>query len=232
LFDVVLAQAFENGEAKAAEMFESEYKPFIEGVARRVGGQPAVEAVRNFGADLLLPRPESPPPITTYKGRTSLRNWLGSVVTKHLISLNRSPASKVQSLAGDVADQNRSPSAGELTECLSLLRPVLSEAICAVSAEDRVLILMLVMDGVPQKELARSLNIHPGNVTRRRQSIANAIWQRVLALGTRLTESTRFQECLESVLSGDNPELRRSMGEIVAAALRSDTASSRREVEP
>ena len=59
-----------------------------------------------------------------------------------------------------------------------------------LEAEDRPLIKMLLIDDVPQKELAESLGIHSGNLTRCKQRITAAVWQVDCPSG-RAMESTR-----------------------------------------
>ncbi len=116
--------------------------------------------------------------------------------------------------------------------CEGLLRPLMVEAMASLAIEDRLLIKMLVLDNVPQKSLAASLKINSGNVTRRRQRITAAIWQAMQTIATKAGERRRTDECLELVLAGPNPEMRRRLGEVLAGALHADTETVTGDIEP
>jgi len=79
LQDVALAQAMEQGENRAAEMFDSDYMPVVRRVAQQAGGSRAVD---NLVAELILPRGDRPPKIALFQGRTPLASWLRSNVVR------------------------------------------------------------------------------------------------------------------------------------------------------
>lgn len=89
LEDVVLAQALELGEAEAAEMFEHKYSGYIQAVAAKTGGPAAVDAVENLAADLILPREGRPARLAIYRGRTSLKSWLRTVMVNQAMAFRR-----------------------------------------------------------------------------------------------------------------------------------------------
>ncbi len=92
LRDVVLAQALELREPKAAAMFEQQYMPIVRAIARRAGGQRAEDEVDNFAATLILPRGDRPCRIAKYFGHTTLAYWLQAVVANDCTSRSRSQA--------------------------------------------------------------------------------------------------------------------------------------------
>jgi RNA polymerase sigma factor (sigma-70 family) len=223
LQEVALAQAMEFKQAKAAEMFETEYMPDVRRIARRAGGERAAESVENLAADLILPRPQRsgealPPRIASYQGRTSLRSWLRTVVVHGWISSTRKAPHIGIAEDADVAD-HRQASATASGECEDLLQPIFTEAVASIDAEDRMMIKMLVLDNVQQQTLAQSLGVHTGNVTRRRQKALERILVHATTAGRRGRSPGRFDECLESVLTGEDRQLRQSLVTVLAGAV-------------
>ena len=78
LRDVVLAQAMELLEEKAAAMFETEYMPKVRIIAQRAGGAAAVERFGNLAADLIFPRDDRPPRIAGYRGAFQRKHALAA----------------------------------------------------------------------------------------------------------------------------------------------------------
>jgi DNA-directed RNA polymerase specialized sigma24 family protein len=150
LLEITLAHALESRNQEAAMMFETEYIPFVTSIARRLGGQRAVNVFDNFTAELILPRADSSPRIAGYHGRTSLRSWLRAVVANLWVSRQR----KREAITMNVLPE---PEAADSTAtldhrpCVQLLRPLFRQAVGRLEAEDRLLIKMLLIDEVPQK---------------------------------------------------------------------------------
>ncbi len=170
LLEITLAQALELRNQEAALMFETEYIPFVTSIARRLGGQRAVDVFDNFTAELILPRADSSPRISGYHGRTSLRSWLRAVVANLWVSRQRKREAVTLNVLPEpeVADPTATL---DHRPCVQLLRPLFRQAVGQLEAEDRLLIKMLLIDEVPQKELAESLGIHSGNLTRRNSGL-------------------------------------------------------------
>ncbi|MFN0196590.1 MAG: RNA polymerase sigma factor [Planctomycetaceae bacterium] len=218
--DLCLAQALELQENEAARRFEHDWMPLLRRMAFRVAGQRGEEAVENFLAELILPRQDHAPRIASYLGKTSLQSWLSAVVTNHCHSRGRKRQEKTMEEEIDPAapalmidlpsDQNR---------CSDLLQPVFSRAVSSVPAEDRLLLQFLVIDEVPQQEVARTLGIHTGNVTRRRQRATARIWEEIQLQTNEGEDARQVQNCLELVLAGNNRELQQTLGGVLANAL-------------
>jgi RNA polymerase sigma factor (sigma-70 family) len=232
LLDVVLAQALEFGENRAAQQFDNEYMPLVRAVAWRTAGQRGVDAMENFAAALILPRHQAPPRISQYLGRTSLAAWLRAVVANQCVSLLRSTSKASREACLEVIDPVAKEATADPTPCEQLLSPVFRQTLAALSAADRLLIKLLVLDHAPQKEVARSLGLHSGNVTRRRQKIVESIWDGVQEQVAQLRSKTPMWECLHEVLAGDNPNLRRALGNVLACALRNENPIHDEEVAP
>ncbi|MGE4136373.1 MAG: sigma-70 family RNA polymerase sigma factor [Pirellulales bacterium] len=235
LAEVMLAQALEFKQAKAALMFETQYMPDVRRIARRSGGERAADSVENLAADLILPREqkrggELAPRIASYQGRTSLRSWLRTVVVHRWISTARKAPHLAIAQADDVADP-RAAAAPGINECEELLRPIFTQAVNSIDAEDRLLIKMLVLDNVQQASLAQSLGVHTGNVTRRRQRALEQILLHASSAGRR-DGSSRFDDCLETILTGGDRDLRQSLAGALAGALQPESKRAGEGVEP
>jgi RNA polymerase sigma factor (sigma-70 family) len=229
--EVLLAQALELREPTAAQVFEAEYMPVVRSMARHLGGDRAADAVENFAAELLLPRDGRLPRIATYQGRTTLRQWLAAVVANvWRTELRRSRPSVPAGFEPDGRDRlikgrrSGADAAAEppvdFRQCEELLRPIFQAAGRLLEAEDRLLLQMLLLDGVPQKALARGLGLSSGTITRRRQRAIETILVGTRRLMAQSERSHQADACLELVIAGDDTELRRSLGEVLAAGIR------------
>jgi RNA polymerase sigma factor (sigma-70 family) len=226
LEEVVLAQALESREPVAARTFDQEYMPRVKAVAARMSGPQGLDAIENFAAELIMPREGRPPRIAGYQGRTSLLGWLKAVVANCLVSRARRRDFERGNELDDFADP-RPVTANNTTDCEGFLRPVFRQAVDRLSGEDRLLIKLLLIDEVPQKQIACCLGIHSGNITRRHQRITSAIWAHV----REANGQTRYQECLESVLAGDDRDLGQTLGATLASALQNTPSRQGKETE-
>ena len=222
LRDVCFAQALEQRENIAAEQFERDFMPTLNRVARRIAGQRGIDMIENFLAELILPRESSPPRIAGYLGKTSLQGWLAAVVGNFCRGLGRTRRETQLPETADPVALETVPIDLDSNDCSELLQPLFREAVAAVSIDDRLLLKFLVLDDVPQKDVARILNLHSGNVTRRRQRATEQIWRQIQSRSTEHKKSKPVRDCLDLVLGGDNRQLRTTLGSVLAEALPSD----------
>ncbi len=228
LHDVVFAQALQDGEVWAAERFERDYMPLVRAVARRAGGERAVDRVDNFAAELILPRDGRPPKIASYQGKTSLNAWLRAVVANFCISDFRKQREVTLEAETDRSVESETDELTDRTQCETLLSPVFRTVIGVLNDEDRVLISMLILDDVPQKSIAVSLGINSGNVTRRRQRILQSIWNEMSGLAAESQSEQSFADCLDLILTGRDQVLRERLTEVLASGFRGDGTDSGR----
>ena len=216
LWEVALAHALGLRENTAAEIFEEDYMPKVRSIARRIGGEAVLDFVENLAAELILPRQDSPARIETYRGRTPLGSWLRSLVANAWISHTR----KKQPLAS-----NNLPEAGAIDDpaqvlderqCEALLRPAFSEAVEMLEAEDRLLLKILILDGAPQNQVANSLGISSGTLTRKRQRAATRVLSSIRQIGAKGDRSRQVSECLQLLLAGNESPLRQRLAEVLA----------------
>jgi len=233
LYDVILAQALEFNENKAAEMFEIQYMPEIRSNAQRNFGRRGFDLTENFACELIVPSEGQTPKIAKYHGRTFLRLWLRAVVYNHCVSAAR----KVKDEPLTIDPPPRGPEAPlgvtvDRAECQKLLRPIFKAALQSISAEDCVLLKMLFLDGVPQNRVAKSLAIHSGNVTRRHQKAAETVFSRLRELACQTNEAKLFESCIESALVGHDPVLRDWLGGRLGTVLSSRSQSQQPGGQP
>ena len=222
LREVILAQALQLGNEKAATMFETDYMPGARATARRLGGQRALDEIENFSAVLILPREKKPPRIASYQGRTPLAAWLRAVVANHWVSQTRKRTMKNVSSSIESSVVNEPSRLADASSCEELLRPMFKLAVAALPTEDRVLVKMLLLDEAPQHELARSLGVNSGTITRRRQKAASVVLARVHELAAQAKSTRPMNNCLELVLAGENVELRSRLAEVLASGVRAE----------
>ncbi|MBN2291345.1 MAG: hypothetical protein JXM70_02905, partial [Pirellulales bacterium] len=222
LADVVLVQALEFGETEAAEMFEQTYSTYIRAVAAKIGGPTAVDAVDNLVADLILPRTNRPTRLATYHGKTPLKSWLRTVVVNRVMALKRDS----HEITGDTLPE--AVSAGDLAsivldrQCEEMLQPAFRSAVESVTTEDRVLLKMLVLDGVPQKQMANSMGIDPGTITRRKQKAAAGILSQIREFGVRSERPQAIRDCLERIIARESRELQMRLANVLAEEIGKD----------
>lgn len=219
--EVIMAQAMELRDEKAAECFEREFMPSVRAIAQRISGPRGLDLVENFGADLVLPRATRPPRIAGFIGRTSLTSWLRIVVVNHCQEAGRrkEPVQMIDEFEPTPITARIEKHDPDSDGCEGLLQPIFADAVSSLESEDRLIIKMLILDEVPQQTLASKLGIHSGNVTRRRQRISQSIWERVNHLGSCSSASGRVNDCLELVLAGGHVELQRTLGDVLVRAM-------------
>ena len=219
LEEVVLAQSLELGEQGAARKFDADYMPGVRKVAQKIGGQRAVDAVDNFAAELVLPRAGRSSRLSTFLGRTPLGTWLRTVVVNYWLTQTRREKYERPAETPEVIHRETPDHLVDGRPCRELLTPVFQQAARAIGAEDRLLLKLLLLDGVPQKDVARAMKLNSGTITRRRQKGAEQVLLEVRAQVSKSGHQQQTHRCLELALTGDSPELRSGLAEMLAIAI-------------
>jgi RNA polymerase sigma factor (sigma-70 family) len=178
-----------------------------------------VDAVENLAADLVLPRQGRPPKIATFRGLTPLKSWLRSVVTNRCVSLLRGRHEVSMNETHEIMGSDTVTSAVAAVECEEKLAPAFQKAVSELSLEDRVLLKMLVLDGVPQKELAVAYGVDSGTLTRRRQRAGATLLTKIRQIGITKKEPTAVRECLELLLAGESRQLQLRLASLLAVEI-------------
>jgi RNA polymerase sigma factor (sigma-70 family) len=219
LHDVLVAQGLEGGENEAAREFEGSYMPHARAYAQQFAGQQGVDAVDNLAADLVLPRRERPPKIATYRGLTPLKSWLRSVVANRCVSLHRNRRDVPMNETHEIMGTDTVTSAVAAVECEEKLAPAFAKAVAELPLEDRVLLKMLILDGVPQKELAVAYGVDSGTLTRRRQRAGSTLLAKIRQIGVDNGAPTAVRECLELLLAGESRQLKLRLASVLAVGI-------------
>lgn len=215
IFDVVLAQALEWKQERAAECFDRDYMPAIYRIAEETAGPRGVEAVGNFAAHLIE---SDPPKISKFAGRAYLNSWLKMVAVRHCQTMLRK-RDFVQ-LQDDAVPILAVVSPNSQDDCRDLLRPVVRSALSLVTEKDRLLLKLLFLEEVKQKDVAAMLGVVSGHVTRLKQAAMNSLQSTFRFEARKRSQETGFQECIEQVLVGDDPTLKNWFAETIATAVR------------
>lgn len=209
--DLALAEGLQTGQSRAASLFERDYMPLVRQVGQRVAGSRGMDLLDNFAAELIMPRKDRPPRIALYVGKTSLAKWLRSVATNYLLSKLRAGRERQNAPEPEWHDSQLAVSL-DAQPCLELVRPLLSKALDGLPAEDRLLLCWLTIDGLPQQQVAKTLGIHTGNVTRRRQRAAHAVLQQVHLSASTAGKMQAVVDCLDALLTEADPTARQQLG--------------------
>jgi hypothetical protein len=104
-------------------------------------------------------------------------------------------------------------------ECEEKLAPAFAGAVGELPLEDRVLLKLSILDGVPQKQLAAAYGIDPGNLTRRKQRAAAALLAKIRQIGVAAAAPTAVRECLELLLAGESRTLQLRLAGLLAGQI-------------
>lgn len=217
--DLMVAQGLQMHLNEAAAVFERDYMPSARRQAEHFAGGQGLDAVDSLAAELVLPRKNRPPKIATYRGLTPLKSWLRSVVVNQCVSAHRARREVSLETSFDTFASDTVTTSAFAKECEVTLAPEFQNAVMQLSRDDRVLMKMLVLDGVSQKNLAKTLGVNSGTLTRRRQKAAATLLQCIQAIAAAERASATVKECLELLLAGDVEQLQKRLAGILAQQL-------------
>ncbi|MBI1902420.1 MAG: hypothetical protein HYS13_15065 [Planctomycetia bacterium] len=222
LHDTVLAQALLLGERQAIAHFEDAYRAVLLKQMRRVS--PAVaddpQTWPRFLDKLLVGCPDPPGKIARYQGRSGLRHWLGTVARCFAVDMLRELRSATPPTEEYRPTDALAPALDETAmsrECLELWQGILRKAVGSLRAEQRLLLCLVFEQGLPGKQVAQVLRIHPGTVSRQRQAAEDALREEVERISEERGRRESYQDCLRELLHG--PE-RMSFAQLLIEALR------------
>jgi RNA polymerase sigma-70 factor (ECF subfamily) len=207
LEDLALACALRKGSAPAWEQFVSEYRPILRAAARAIVGQGGEERARELADSLYaelygLDRKggERKSSLLDYfHGRSKLSTWLRAVLAqRHVDGLRDSRRTQpVDGRPGGGPDDGRdrgpagrnrgngqaNPAMEETDPDRARLLPRLAgavaQALAALPAADRLLLLLYYVQGLRLAQIAGMLGTHEATASRRLQKIRAELRQRV-----------------------------------------------------
>ncbi|TWT47858.1 RNA polymerase sigma factor [Botrimarina hoheduenensis] len=226
VIDVIVATGLERHENKAAIVFHENYMPVVRYHANRFAGQRGVDITENLAADLVLPRVGRPPKIATYRGLTPLKSWLRSVVVNKCVGAHRARREESLGESTEIAVEDTVETNALATDCESKLAPTFREAVDRLPVADRVLLKMLILDGVSQKTLAKTQGVDSGTLTRRRQKAAGKLLEEIQNLGLASGARHPATDCIELLLAGKVADLQSRLAMLLAAQFNKDEDSA------
>jgi RNA polymerase sigma factor (sigma-70 family) len=202
LEDLALACALRNGSEPAWEQFVSEYRPILRAAALAIVGQGGEERARELADSLYaelygLDRrggKRKTSLLDYFHGRSKLSTWLRAVLAqRHLDGLRGSqrtrpiddgpgdgpdnrPAGRSRGAQANVAKEEIDPDRARL---LPQLAGAVAEALAALPAAERLLLLLYYVQGLRLAQIARILGAHEATASRRLQKIRGELRQRV-----------------------------------------------------
>ena len=81
-------------------------------------------------------------------------------------------------------------------ECVELFAELVALAMADLPRQDRLLLSLLFVDGLKQKDAASVLGVNPGNVTRRKDRAIQTLGTLTAEHAARLGKQASYQECL------------------------------------
>lgn len=202
--EVALVEGVCQQQPGSNELFIANYSDAIRAAAFGAGGLRAQQDLEGFEADLMLPRNQRPPRLSTFGGLTPLKFWLSRVVRNEWN--NRARATPLPPRDAGEAGPSPEDSAVE-HECLAVFRPLLQSATATLKKREELLLRMVLMDGVPNQEVARLWGVHTSTVTRARQracrKLADRFWKNAQALG----RQAAYRDCVQWISTAPSGRL-------------------------
>jgi RNA polymerase sigma factor (sigma-70 family) len=203
LEDLALACALRHGSEPAWEQFVTDYRPVLRGAARAIVGAGGEERARELADSLYaelygLDRAgenRKTSLLDYFHGRSKLSTWLRTVLAQRYVDGLRA-SQRMQPLEhedgrGELGLERSSTAFEKIdpdrTRLLPRLAGAVSEALAALPAPDRLLLLLYYVQGVKLAQIARMRGVHEATVSRHLESIRRELRdgvERILATGT------------------------------------------------
>ena len=146
------------------------------------------EVLAQLWADCVVADPPRRPLLERFDGRASLRTWLSAITINRWISLKRRQSLHFRTIEkltnhedGDELDFD--PMATEERAVIAMLESAVREAFAACGAEEIVILQLVHMHGISQREIAALWSCHESSVSRlinnAEENIARAVLEAV-----------------------------------------------------
>ena len=200
LRDVVLAVAMVLNDERAPQVFQDDYRRLAVAVAAQVNRRLADDPDPwwNELLDYLggYTRPEAK--LDKFHGRCALQNWLPRVIARFVCRW-RFDGSE------EPGPENPPAPPEPPSESLTIFAGIVCQAVAELSADDRLLLTLIFVDGLPNNEAAGILGIHPGTATRRREKAVSQLQASIMQRGKERLSENGFAAVLEDL--HNNPRL-------------------------
>jgi len=179
LDDLYLAMACADGEDEAWKEFDVRYFSFVRDFAARfVGSGRAEELAADIVADLWQRGK-----IAQFEGRSTLRTWLGAVVTHAALNVMAAGREQVPLTASDAARIYQRPTAAsDVVDDAATLARLVKTALGRLDDEEKLLLLLHYEQELSLDEMAPLLGASKATLSRRLKRLRLAVRQSVEAL--------------------------------------------------
>jgi RNA polymerase sigma factor (sigma-70 family) len=171
LADVDLVQQCIEGSEEAIGELKRSLTPFLSKVLASYGASKDEidEILAQLWGDCLVgPRPL----FHVFNGRSALKSWLTAICVNRWISLKRREAQHTRAIHSLTIDAERPSASGRSatshpdSSIIEILGPALQQAFAACDVEEMVLLQLVHMHGVTQREIASLWKWHESRVSR------------------------------------------------------------------
>lgn len=193
--DIALAEACANGDSNAFRRLR-DYESFLVGILRSRGANEfeAKDIVQNLWGDC-VPRTDTDKPclMARYSGASALSTWLATVTTNRLIDSKR--RKRIETVNDSVEEEKFGKYVSSTDSNLeddptravqALLHECIQEAIETIDIEHRLMLRLVFIENIQQREIAIMWNISNTTVTRIFQAAMSQVKRKTMnALKTR-----------------------------------------------
>jgi len=213
LADFFLARFYGQKLEAAARHFITRFEKPIRGWARRFGPNDN-ELADSILGDLLLPRVRVGPRIDSYRAEAPLDSWLRQVVYSQAQRRYRERSRMVEAGAGggDLTEQVSDGVGGEACplpderyveqDCTNQLAPLFRRAMSVLGERERTVLMLAVVDGVPQNRVARLLQVPEYTISRLKTRAIERVHQQFYRIARQIEgmDNESIRGCLELIL--------------------------------
>lgn len=174
--DIALAQAGLDGDNAAAEQMQALYNQRLLGllISRGASNTEASDLLGDLWGELTVGKEDREALLSKYHGKCSLYTWLATVATHRLVDLKRRQRFQgnlpnVQDHADQGSDFDQLPArAVQYSESAltRLMRDALRQALAECSPDAYLLLQLVYIHGIMQREAARMFGWHESKVSR------------------------------------------------------------------
>jgi RNA polymerase sigma factor (sigma-70 family) len=200
LRDIVLAVAMVAKDGRATQVFQDDYYAFAVAVAAKVHHRLAYDP-DPWWSELLddlagYTRPKAK--LDKFKGRCALHNWLPRVIVRFVHRW------RFAGNAGPEPDEVPAPQPPP-SESLVIFAEIVRDAVGDLPADDRLLLALIHVDGLQNKQAAAVLGVHEGTASRRHEKSLSRYQAAIAARAQQRLSEDAYTGVLEDLQA--NPKL-------------------------
>lgn len=182
--DVLLAALTGHSHETATRLFWERYTPQFRTWARRYMPRDP-DFGDEFTAAVVTGCEGREPRILSYHGKGPLLSWLRRAFSRDAFAAQKAVKSQEDATSSEPVAHSDEPGTDyDRHYCMSHLKPYFLRSIDCLSARERLVVLLAVLDEVPQNRIARLIGVDPGTVTRMKQKALSRVEAEFVRLAT------------------------------------------------